>query len=137
MPFQKWPKINFWTGKKFKTECFFVKLIYLISRVLWSVFFLFFCPIVCIQYIFKIQTSSTIEKPVLLLNFLSSTERIWVLYSLKHHFTHEKKHQFFSSIFQKIWFRVPTLSGTNYYPKIWYNVCPKYVILDYNNVVMK
>ena len=37
LQFQKWPKINFWTGKKFKNyqKCNFTKkkLIYLISRV--------------------------------------------------------------------------------------------------------
>ena len=36
LQFQKWPKINFWTGKKFKTAKNAIsrkKLIYLISRV--------------------------------------------------------------------------------------------------------
>ena len=36
LPFRKWPKINFWTGKKFKTARNAIsrkKLIYLISRI--------------------------------------------------------------------------------------------------------
>ena len=62
--FQKWPKINFWTEKKFKTEYFpwklkfylifmeniqknfFVKLIYLIARDFWYWLFLIFWPTV-------------------------------------------------------------------------------------------
>ena len=43
LPFQKWPKINFWTGKKFKTAKNVISrkmfLIYLISRVFCLDFF--------------------------------------------------------------------------------------------------
>ena len=58
LPFQKWPKINFWTRKKFKTaknaisrKKFFN---YLISRVFLPGLFLIFWPIF---YMFRIPTT--------------------------------------------------------------------------------
>ena len=50
LQFQKWPKINFWTWKKFKTAKNAISrksfLIYLISRVFLPGLFLIFCPAV-------------------------------------------------------------------------------------------
>ena len=53
MQFQKWPKINFWTGKKFKTarnaiSRNFLFLFYLISRVFFLDFYKFSGPL-CFQ----------------------------------------------------------------------------------------
>ena len=57
LTFQKWPKINFWTGKKFKTaknatSQFFI---YLISWVFLPGLFLIFWPAVCVRNKKKLQ----------------------------------------------------------------------------------
>ena len=56
MPFQKWPKINFWTGKMFRNATFFLleEIDLLISRVFWVDFFKFSGPL--FVYIFFVKS---------------------------------------------------------------------------------